>query len=43
MTGWAPHERQQQASARGSATVSFQDLEKEIGGKPPQIEPDSKS
>ena len=33
MTGWAPHERQQQPMARGSATVSFKDLEKEISSE----------
>ena len=27
LTGWAPHERQQQPLARGSANVSFNDLE----------------
>lgn len=27
MTGWSPHERQQQAMPRGSATVSFEDLQ----------------
>ncbi|BDA50516.1 Arginine-hydroxylase NDUFAF5, mitochondrial [Coccomyxa sp. Obi] len=27
MTGWAPHERQQRAMARGSATKSFEDLQ----------------
>jgi len=28
MTGWAPHERQQQPLPRGSATASFEDIEK---------------
>ena len=28
MTGWAPSPKQPKAAARGSATVSFQDLEK---------------
>lgn len=27
MTGWSPHERQQRAMARGSATKSFEDLQ----------------
>ena len=27
MTGWAPHASQQQPSRRGSATVSFEDLQ----------------
>ena len=39
MTGWAPHERQQQPMERGSATVSFQDIEnlqKQLGDKKPE-------
>ncbi|KAI3438448.1 hypothetical protein D9Q98_000878 [Chlorella vulgaris] len=31
MTGWAPHPGQQQPAKRGSATVSFEALEKELG------------
>eukprot|EP01018_Ginkgo_biloba_P026556 Gb_17961 [translate_table: standard] len=31
MTGWAPHPSQQKAKRRGSATVSFEDLQKELG------------
>lgn len=31
MTGWAPHPGQQRPAARGSATVSFEDLVKEFG------------
>ncbi len=27
MTGWAPHASQQQPARRGSATVSFEDLQ----------------
>ncbi len=27
MTGWSPHERQQRAMPRGSATKSFEDLQ----------------
>lgn len=36
MTGWSPHARQQRAMERGSATVSFQDLDDYVqrGGKP---------
>lgn len=26
MTGWAPHDSQQKPAARGSATVSFEEL-----------------
>ncbi|KAJ9541160.1 hypothetical protein OSB04_027666 [Centaurea solstitialis] len=32
MTGWREHESQQKAKRRGSATVSFQDIQKEFGG-----------
>ena len=37
MTGWAPAPKQPKAAARGSGTVSFQDLEKamqESGSSP---------
>lgn len=30
MTGWAPHESQQQAMQRGSATVTLEDLQAEL-------------
>ena len=33
MTGWAPSPKQPRAAARGSATVSFQDLEKAMQDK----------
>ena len=32
MTGWAPHESHPHAAARGSATVSFDQLSAELGG-----------
>nr|GMC97817.1 putative methyltransferase At1g22800 [Ipomoea batatas] len=32
MTGWREHPSQQQAKCRGSATVSFQDIQKQFGG-----------
>ena len=31
MTGWSPHEAQQRAMRRGSATVSFEDLQAKLG------------
>lgn len=31
MTGWKEHESQQKAKRRGSATVSFKDIQKEFG------------
>ena len=31
MTGWAPHESQQRPAARGSATVSFEELVADLG------------
>ena len=31
MTGWKEHHSQQKAKRRGSATVSFQDIQKEFG------------
>lgn len=34
MTGWAPHDSQQRARKRGSATVSLKDLEKGLGATP---------
>lgn len=33
MTGWAPHPSQQQPARRGSATVSFEDLVKDLGSE----------
>lgn len=33
MTGWKEHESQQKAKRRGSATVSFKDIQKEFGGQ----------
>ncbi|KAH9602996.1 hypothetical protein KSS87_007247 [Heliosperma pusillum] len=33
MTGWREHQSQQQAKRRGSATVSFQDLQKQFGNE----------
>ncbi|KAJ0514939.1 hypothetical protein HanHA300_Chr10g0375171 [Helianthus annuus] len=33
MTGWREHESQQKAKRRGSATVSFKDIQKEFGGQ----------
>ncbi|KAK9078478.1 hypothetical protein SSX86_002535 [Deinandra increscens subsp. villosa] len=35
MTGWREHESQQKAKRRGSATVSFKDIQKEFGGQTP--------
>ncbi|KAL6961935.1 hypothetical protein U1Q18_036894 [Sarracenia purpurea var. burkii] len=32
MTGWKEHQSQQKAKRRGSATVSFKDLQKQLGG-----------
>ena len=31
MTGWAPHASQQKPARRGSATVSFEDLQEALG------------
>ena len=31
MTGWAPHGSQQKPARRGSATVSFEDLQQALG------------
>lgn len=31
MTGWREHPSQQKAKARGSATVSFKDIQKQFG------------
>jgi len=36
LSGWAPHSSQQQAKARGSATVSFDDLQRLAQKKDPQ-------
>lgn len=32
MTGWKEHPSQQKAKRRGSATVSFKDIQKQFGG-----------
>lgn len=34
MTGWTPHPAQQQPAKRGSGTVNFMDLERDLGSKP---------
>lgn len=34
MTGWTPHPTQQQPAKRGSQTVNFMDLERELGSGP---------
>ncbi|XP_021832632.1 putative methyltransferase At1g22800 isoform X2 [Prunus avium] len=33
MTGWRDHPSQQRAKRRGSATVSFQDIQKQFGSE----------
>ncbi|GJY47020.1 hypothetical protein Tco_0436083 [Tanacetum coccineum] len=33
MTGWREHDSQKKAKRRGSATISFKDLQKEFGGQ----------
>ncbi|XVF73867.1 hypothetical protein PTKIN_Ptkin13bG0015900 [Pterospermum kingtungense] len=32
MTGWREHPSQQKAKSRGSATISFKDIQKQFGG-----------
>ncbi|GJX69576.1 hypothetical protein Tco_0305303 [Tanacetum coccineum] len=35
MTGWRKHDSQQKAKRRGSATVSFKDIQNKFGGQTP--------